>query len=77
MLTQPTDVSMPVMDGVDATKNIRSFEHEHSLPPANIFAVTGIASAAMQQEALRAGVDEYLVKPLSLHQLGSLIKVHM
>lgn len=68
---------MPVMDGIDATKNMRSFEHEHSLPPVKIFAVTGIASTAMQQEALRAGVDEYLVKPLSLHQLGRLIKAYM
>lgn len=72
-----TDVSMPVMDGIDATKNIRAFEHEHLLPPVNVFAVTGIASAEMQQVALKAGVDEYLVKPLSLHHLGKLIKVHL
>ncbi|KAL4900403.1 hypothetical protein BDW74DRAFT_161893 [Aspergillus multicolor] len=71
------DVSMPVMDGIDATRHIRAYEREKRLTPVKVFAVTGIGSAAMQQEALIAGVDEYLVKPLSLGQLGKLIKVHL
>ncbi|KAL4923296.1 hybrid sensor histidine kinase/response regulator [Aspergillus undulatus] len=71
------DVSMPVMDGIEATRHIRVFEQERSLSPVKVFAVTGIASAAMQKEAMMAGVDDYLVKPLSLAQLGKLIKVHL
>ncbi|KAL4733188.1 hypothetical protein BDV11DRAFT_210397 [Aspergillus similis] len=71
------DISMPLMDGIDATRHIRAYEREKRLTPVKIFAVTGIGSAAMQQEALMAGVDEYLVKPLSLGQLGKLIKVHL
>ncbi|KAL4802428.1 hypothetical protein BDV18DRAFT_146716 [Aspergillus unguis] len=71
------DVSMPVMDGIDAAKHMRRHEQKNSLPPVRIYAVTGIASAAMQQEALMAGVDEYLVKPLSLQQLGKLIKPYL
>ncbi|KAL4792165.1 hypothetical protein BDV19DRAFT_368994 [Aspergillus venezuelensis] len=71
------DVSMPVMDGIEATRQMRIFEQERSLPPVKIFAVTGIASAGMQQDAMMAGVDDYLVKPLSLAQLGKLIKVHL
>jgi CheY-like chemotaxis protein len=68
---------MPVMDGIDATRNIRAYEREKRLAPVKVFAVTGIGSAAMQHEALMAGVDEYLVKPLSLGQLGKLMKVHL
>ncbi|KAL4876766.1 hypothetical protein BJY04DRAFT_222774 [Aspergillus karnatakaensis] len=71
------DVSMPVMDGIDATRHIRAFEREMGLSPVKLFAVTGIASSPMQQEALIAGVDEYLVKPLSLKQLGALVKGHL
>ncbi|KAL3478846.1 hypothetical protein BJX99DRAFT_223539 [Aspergillus californicus] len=71
------DVSMPVMDGIDSTRHIRAFEHEHSLPPVKVFAVTGIASAPMQQDAMLAGVDEYLVKPLSLQQVGKLLQGYL
>ncbi|KAL4939903.1 hypothetical protein BDV06DRAFT_224567 [Aspergillus oleicola] len=71
------DLSMPVMDGIEATRQIRMFEQEMSLSPVKLFAVTGIASVGMQQEAMMAGVDDYLVKPLSLAQLGRLIKTHV
>ncbi|KAL5342701.1 hypothetical protein BJX70DRAFT_269266 [Aspergillus crustosus] len=71
------DVSMPVMDGIDATRHIRAFEREHNLPPVKLFAVTGIASLAMERQAVGAGVDEYLVKPLSLRQLGAIVKTHL
>ncbi|KAL2837354.1 hypothetical protein BJY01DRAFT_221092 [Aspergillus pseudoustus] len=71
------DVSMPIMDGIEATRHIRQFERERALIPVQVYAVTGIATASMQKEALLAGVDEYLVKPLSLQQLSTLIKPHL
>jgi CheY-like chemotaxis protein len=37
-----TDVIMPVMDGIQAAKVIRAFEHEHQLPPVPIVAITGM-----------------------------------
>ncbi|KEY71306.1 hypothetical protein S7711_05898 [Stachybotrys chartarum IBT 7711] len=66
-----TDISMPVMDGVTATRRIRKFEKQMSQAPVNIIAVTGVASAAMKEEALAAGVNSYMIKPLSLQQLKS------
>jgi CheY-like chemotaxis protein len=57
------------MDGIDATKHIRTFEQRTSLPPVMVLAITGVASAAMKKQALAAGVDNYLIKPLSLQQL--------
>ncbi|KAL6230658.1 hypothetical protein BDW75DRAFT_222028 [Aspergillus navahoensis] len=71
------DVSMPVMDGIEATRHIRAYERQKRITPVKVFAVTGIGSTAMQQEALMAGVDEYLLKPLSLSYLGKLIEAHL
>jgi CheY-like chemotaxis protein len=68
------DISMPVMDGIDSTKHIRAFEQQKSLAPVTILAITGVASAAMKKQALAAGMDNYLIKPLSLQQLRVTLK---
>lgn len=60
---------MPVMDGLVSTSKIRQYEKEKGLKPACIMAVTGVASDSMHQQALTAGVNDYLIKPLSLHEL--------
>ncbi|OQE17229.1 hypothetical protein PENSTE_c021G07744 [Penicillium steckii] len=67
------DISMPVMDGLVSTDLIRNFEKENGLKPSSIMAVTGVASDAMHQQALAAGVDKYLIKPLSLRELKKII----
>ena len=38
-------------------------------------AVTGVASSGMQQQAFAAGIDDYLVKPLSLHDLKRIMNI--
>lgn len=59
------DLSMPVMNGLEATRQIRAFEAEHGIAPrSTIVALTGLASAQDQHDALDAGVDMYLVKPV-------------
>ncbi len=55
------DVSMPKMDGKEATALIRQSETEARLP---IVAVTAHALSGDQEEILAAGLDEYLTKPL-------------
>ncbi|KAJ6079031.1 hypothetical protein N7467_008784 [Penicillium canescens] len=69
------DLSMPVMDGLVSTSKIRHHEKENGLNPSCIFAVTGVASDNMQQAAVTAGVDDYLVKPLSLKKLSGLMGI--
>ncbi|KAL4966639.1 hybrid sensor histidine kinase/response regulator [Aspergillus stella-maris] len=69
------DLSMPVMDGVTATSKIREYEDANSRPQSIIMAVTGVASSEMQQKAFDAGIDEYLVKPLSLKDLKRIMGV--
>ncbi|KAI0579685.1 Histidine kinase G7 [Pyrenophora tritici-repentis] len=58
------DLSMPVMDGLTSTRNIRQFESANGLPKSQIVALTGLASAQDQSDAQEAGVDMYLVKPV-------------
>ncbi|PNY23534.1 Uncharacterized protein TCAP_06522 [Tolypocladium capitatum] len=67
------DISMPVMDGFEATRCIRSFEHEKQLKPTKIFALTGLASIGAQQEALESGIDLFLTKPVRLKELGTIL----
>ncbi|KAJ5939471.1 hypothetical protein N7466_002605 [Penicillium verhagenii] len=69
------DISMPVMDGILSTKKIRQFEKETGLIPSCIMAVTGVASDAMHQQALAAGINDYLIKPLSLQNLKSIMGI--
>lgn len=64
---------MPVMDGLVSTHKIRQFEKKNNFKPSFIMAVTGVASDAMHQQALAAGVDRYLIKPLSLRELKKII----
>ncbi|KAE8354731.1 hypothetical protein BDV28DRAFT_73467 [Aspergillus coremiiformis] len=63
------DISMPVMDGIQSTNHIRLYEKEKNLLPSRIMAVTGLGSAETLQQALAAGVDDYMVKPVSLKSL--------
>ncbi|KAF2444074.1 putative histidine kinase HHK9p [Karstenula rhodostoma CBS 690.94] len=58
------DLSMPVMGGLESTRSIRQFEQERGLQPSTIVALTGLASAQDQQEAIDSGIDMYLVKPV-------------
>ncbi|KAJ5893863.1 hypothetical protein N7495_005554 [Penicillium taxi] len=67
------DVSMPVMDGLESTRKIRQYEHERGLNPSCIMAVSGVASDTMQQQAVQAGVNDYLCKPLSLQKLKKIM----
>ncbi|PWY95908.1 sensor histidine kinase/response regulator [Aspergillus sclerotioniger CBS 115572] len=69
------DISMPIMDGIASSGKIREYEEQHSLPRAAIMAVTGVASSEMQQQAFAAGIDDYLVKPLSLHDLKRIMNI--
>ena len=69
------DISMPVMDGLVSTSKIREYERAAGLTPTCIMAVTGVSSAGFQQQAYTAGIDKYLIKPLSLNDLRTLMNL--
>ena len=75
------DISMPVMNGFEATRRIREIEREHcaELPPMEtppsclIIALTGLASARDQSEAFMSGFDMYITKPVSFAEISRLL----
>ncbi|OCL14736.1 hypothetical protein AOQ84DRAFT_394277 [Glonium stellatum] len=67
------DISMPVMDGLESTRLIRKFELEHQIKATTIIALTGLASAQAQHEALNSGVNHYLPKPVKFQELRYLL----
>ncbi|KAJ5135210.1 CheY-like superfamily [Penicillium bovifimosum] len=68
------DLSMPVMDGFEATRAIRAIEKEREgCVPATIIAFTGLSSSRDETKALDSGVDVFLTKPVSFKAVSRLI----
>ncbi|MEW6261490.1 MAG: PAS domain S-box protein [Thermodesulfobacteriota bacterium] len=66
------DVQMPVMDGYQATREIRRDERFNTLP---IVAMTASAMTQDRAEAKAAGMDDHVSKPIDTRELfGTLIK---
>jgi CheY-like chemotaxis protein len=62
------DVQMPEMDGLEATRAICAKWSAGQRP--RIIAMTAEAMEGDRQACLRAGMDDYVVKPVSLDRLG-------
>ncbi|MEM9359100.1 MAG: response regulator [Pseudomonadota bacterium] len=59
------DVSMPIMDGLAATKAIRDVESTLGISRCPIIALTANAMSGDRENCLAAGMDDYLSKPLN------------
>ncbi|MCP4116130.1 MAG: response regulator [Desulfobacteraceae bacterium] len=68
------DGQMPVMSGLDATAEIRTFEKENSLAPIPIIALTAHAMKEDRALFLNGGMDGYLTKPLNTKALLACIE---
>ena len=60
------DIQMPVMDGYDATRQIKA---DPDLKPIPIVAVSSFAMKGDEEKARAAGCDHYITKPYSPMQL--------
>ncbi|MCP4521653.1 MAG: PAS domain S-box protein [Cytophagales bacterium] len=67
------DIQMPVMDGITATKLIRTKKLEH-VP--TIIAMTAYSLEEDKERFLNAGVDDYLPKPITAEMLINKVKKH-
>jgi signal transduction histidine kinase/CheY-like chemotaxis protein/HPt (histidine-containing phosphotransfer) domain-containing protein len=66
------DVQMPVMDGLEATQKIRNLE-DPKLAGIPIIALTAHAVKGDREKFLRAGMDEYIAKPVEAKKLLRMI----
>jgi CheY-like chemotaxis protein len=64
------DLHMPGMDGLEATRRIRTIEANTNAPRTPIIALTANASAEDRDACLAAGMDGFLVKPLDRERLA-------
>ena len=67
------DVQMPVMNGYEATRAIRALERKdaRTMP---IIAMTANAFVEDEKEALNAGMNVHLAKPIDIDLLKKVIK---
>ncbi|RAK78901.1 hybrid sensor histidine kinase/response regulator [Aspergillus fijiensis CBS 313.89] len=68
------DISMPVMNGLEATRKIRQWERAHHLEPTVIIILTAGVSPDIQQEARASGVNLFLMKPISIAKLQGVLR---
>ena len=68
------DLMMPVMDGYELTRRIRSDEAATSAPyPLPIVALTANAFESDREQCMRAGMDDFIAKPITSERLVAIV----
>ena len=65
------DLNLPVMDGWEATRQLKSAPETRGIP---IIALTAHATVADRERAMEAGCDEFVTKPIDMAQLLAMIE---
>ncbi len=66
------DMMMPIMDGYEAIRKIRSMEQFKGLP---IIALTARATQQDREQCIQAGASDYMSKPINVEALLELLSV--
>ena len=69
------DLQMPELDGLEATRKIRSLEAESPKvhQPRRIVALTANASPAIRSQCFEVGMNHYISKPINTRMLAEAI----
>lgn len=67
------DIQMPVMDGVEATRRIRTAPEFKAVADVPIVAMTAYAMSGDREKMLSFGMNEYIAKPFDMAVLAALI----
>jgi len=65
------DISLPKLDGLEATTLIRNNSKTQNIP---ILAATARALPGDREKCIQAGCDDYIAKPFTHRELGAVIK---
>ena len=68
------DCEMPIMDGFEATRAIRNIEQERQQKASHIIALTAHTLHEQLKACFDSGMDELLLKPLTLKKLEICLK---
>ncbi len=68
------DIQMPIMDGIEATKNIRTSANMTEISSIPIIALTAHAMSEDRDNFLQVGMNDYMSKPVSFEQLTACLK---
>lgn len=68
------DMSLPIMDGWEATRKLKDNPETQSIP---VIALTAHAMSGDREKALKAGCDDYDTKPIELPRLLEKIKAFL
>ena len=71
------DVQMPEMDGLEATRRIRSFEAENNTGEVPIIAMTANVFREDVDKCLEAGMDDHIGKPLEMDVILEKLKCYL
>jgi CheY-like chemotaxis protein len=66
---------MPVMDGFNAARSIRTIEKQRGpdSQPSVIVALTGLSGSNDELQALSSGMDMFLTKPVTLKNISKIL----
>jgi signal transduction histidine kinase/DNA-binding response OmpR family regulator len=68
------DCQMPLMDGYQATEEIRKYEQQSGIKPISIIALTAHAMQGDREKCLRVGMNDYLSKPFEERRLQTILQ---
>jgi len=71
------DISMPVMDGLTASRRIRQYEESHFIKPVPIIAMSGMYGPEIIEKSYDSGINEVILRPISLSSLKECINRHL
>jgi CheY-like chemotaxis protein len=70
------DISMPVMDGYDATKLIRELERDQlaeNEDPAYVIGLTAHSTEGYKAKCFESGMDDFMTKPVESDKLQEIL----